>query len=163
MSGIIGSDNGVAGGVNVTATTTGVIAAFTAIGWVNAIEVIFRAFLTFKDRHSLYFWSVIISAAGAMVHGLAGVLKLFSLVKYPVVPAFLLYFGWWFMVTGQAVVLYSRLHLIVSRRRVLNFVKYMIATNFVVLCVVQTVFGIGVSQEPIYSLSFFPRYLLQVL
>ena len=137
-------DNGITGGLDISLPVAMTIAGFTAVGWVNAIEVILAAVATFKGYTNLYFWSLVLSAIGAIIHGLGLILKLFCIIPIDIVPAVILYFGWWLMVIGQSVVLYSRLHLLVNDQRVLNFVKWMIIVDAILFCLVQSMLGIGV-------------------
>ena len=53
--------------------------------------------------------------------------------------------GWYAMVTGQAVVLYSRLHLVMFRIRKVRWVLWMIITNFCILHIPMTVLFFGLN------------------
>ena len=139
------NDDGRVGGIELSLPRVALIAAFTALGWTNGLEVIVQALITFKRYRTLYFWSIIISSFGALLHGVGSVLKLFDVVKAQLAPALVLYFGWFFMVVGHSVVLYSRLHLIVSDRRLLTVVKYLILCGPVLAGLVELVISIGVS------------------
>ncbi|KAF2430840.1 hypothetical protein EJ08DRAFT_556248, partial [Tothia fuscella] len=57
----------------------------------------------------------------------------------------LIAYGWHTMVTGQNVVLYSRLHLVCSRPRVLRGILWMIIANWFISNVPTTVFVFGAS------------------
>ncbi|KAI1631284.1 hypothetical protein F4809DRAFT_179871 [Biscogniauxia mediterranea] len=103
-----------------------VIAGFLAIACYNSIEIYIFILRTFRRRHSLYFWSMLAANSGIPLHSIASVLRYFSLA--PNAPmAVLVVLGWWLMVTGQSVVLYSRLHLVVGEPRKLRCVVAMIA------------------------------------
>ncbi|KAJ5032032.1 hypothetical protein NUH16_005084 [Penicillium rubens] len=54
--------------------------------------------------------------------------------------------GWYAMVTGQAVVLYSRLHLVFSDMRKVRWVLWMIITNACILHIPMTVFFFGLNR-----------------
>ncbi|GIK05067.1 hypothetical protein Aspvir_009166 [Aspergillus viridinutans] len=51
--------------------------------------------------------------------------------------------GWYAMVTGQSVVLYSRLHLVTSDAKNIRWVLYMIIINFCILHVPVTILFLG--------------------
>ncbi|KAJ5104207.1 hypothetical protein N7532_004736 [Penicillium argentinense] len=94
-----------------------VFAAFAGIAWYNAIELIVLCFVSFKRRRGCYFWSLLISSACIIPHVLGYVMLFFPTGVTP---------GWTGMVTGQSVVLWSRLHLVLQNQRVLLAVLLMI-------------------------------------
>lgn len=105
------------------------IASFTAVAWYNAIELNVQVFLTFKRHRGLYFWSLLISSWGCVLHALGFLLKFFQLTTNNYVSVTIITIGWYSMVTGQAVVLYSRLHLVVREQKVLRGVLAMIIVD----------------------------------
>lgn len=102
-----------------------ILAAGTAVAWVYVIELNITIFMTFKRRSGLYFWSLLISSWGISLHALGFILKFLVGVNW-VLACTVVDVGWVAMVTGQAFVLYSRLHLIVRNQRTLRFVLCMI-------------------------------------
>lgn len=52
-----------------------ILAGCTAIAWAFAFELAVAAFITFPNRGGLYFWSLLISAAGCALHALGFILK----------------------------------------------------------------------------------------
>jgi hypothetical protein len=104
--------------------------AFMAVAFYNVIELHFHLFSTFKRWRGLYFWSVFIAMWGVAFNGLGVVIKTFVLTDdsaahvMPIVV--LLILGWYMMVTGQSVVLYSRIHLVVHNPRTVRGVLFMI-------------------------------------
>ncbi|KAL9104467.1 MAG: hypothetical protein Q9187_008897 [Circinaria calcarea] len=115
------------------------IAAFTAVAWYNVIELNIQVFLTFKRHRGLYFWSLIISSYGCVLHALGILLKLLQLTSNNFISVTILTVGWYAMVTGQAIVLYSRLHLVVRDHRVLRAVLLMIIIDAICLHIPTTV------------------------
>ena len=85
-------------------------------------------FLKFRKRGGLYFWSLLISSWGCSIHAFGFILN-YLLDKTPQVYLPFIFGGWVMMTTGQAFVLYSRLHLVIRKKRVLNFVLCMIIFN----------------------------------
>lgn len=119
------------------------IATFAAISWYNAIELVILIFVTFREYHGLYFWSLLISGSlGLVPYSLGFMLKFFAYG-----PAWLsvtiLTVGWYCMVTGQSVVLYSRLHLVSRNRRMLQRIIVMICVDACLLHIPTTVLTYG--------------------
>ena len=117
--------------------------AFTGIAWYNVVELNVAIYLTFKRKRGLYFWALCLSSWGILFHSTAFILKFYGVVGSYIVTCTLITVGWYCMVTGQALVLYSRLHLIVNSRRVLRMVFIMICFNAVTLHIPTTVLTFG--------------------
>jgi hypothetical protein len=107
------------------------IAALYGISIYSSIEILFSIFHQFKNRKGLYFWSMLVACISIPIHATAVLLRMFGLAPNAAM-CFVIVLGWWGMVTGQAVVLYSRLHLVSDRKKI-RWVLIMIATNFTVL------------------------------
>ncbi|OKL62317.1 hypothetical protein UA08_03033 [Talaromyces atroroseus] len=109
----------------------------------NAVELAVMVLVSFRRFRGLYFWSLLLSALlGVIPYSVGFMLKFFTLVT-PWVSCSILTIGWWTMVTGQAVVLYSRLHLVLRSSRRLKQVLYMIMINAVFLHIPTTVLTFG--------------------
>ena len=76
-------------------------------------------------------WSA--SSWGCAFHALGFLFLDFRIIKQPNAVGVIIGVSWWCMVTGQALVLYSRLHLVERNKRVLRGVLVMIITNFFIL------------------------------
>ncbi|CAI7602029.1 unnamed protein product [Penicillium bialowiezense] len=113
---------------------------FTSIALYNAIELFILLFLTFTHYRGLYFWSLLLSVLlGVIPHAIGYLLELFSLA--PVwVSLTITTIGFYVMVPGQSVVLYSRLHLVVQSNKMLRFVLWLIIIDAILLLVPTTVF-----------------------
>ncbi|MCJ1400070.1 hypothetical protein MMC11_003273 [Xylographa trunciseda] len=119
------------------------IAAFTAVAWFNVIELNVQVFMTFKRHRGLYFWSLIISSYGCVLHALGFLLKFFQLTSNDYLSVTIITIGWYAMVTGQAIVLYSRLHLVVREHKVLRGVLIMIIVDAICFHIPTTVLTYG--------------------
>ncbi|KAI9896749.1 hypothetical protein N3K66_008921 [Trichothecium roseum] len=119
------------------------IAAFTGIAWYNVVELNVAVYMTFKRRSGLYFWSVLLAIQGVLIHSLAFILKLYGLVTQFEITVTFITIGWYLMVTGQSVVLYSRLHIIVNEPRLIRAVLIMIIWNAITLHIPTTVLTYG--------------------
>ncbi|KAL4965151.1 uncharacterized protein BDV14DRAFT_200140 [Aspergillus stella-maris] len=137
-NGITGGYEGNSLGIQIT------IATLAGITWYNAIELIALVFVTFSDYRGLYFWSLLISSSvGLIPYSLGFLLKFFNLTTATWLSVTFITVGWYCMVTGQAVVLYSRLHLVVPNKIVLRRVLTMITVNVVILHFPTTVLTYG--------------------
>lgn len=79
-----------------------------------------------------------------MIHAIAVLLRFFSLApNFPMCVVIVI--GWYAMVTGQAVVMYSRLHLVVYNQKIIRGVLIMIITNFCILHIPVTILFFGIN------------------
>lgn len=125
--------------------TVGVLAVY------NAAEIACMALLTFKHYRGLYFYSVIISGLAIIPYTIGFALDLLDVAtgraRWAAVT--LITIGWWPMITGQSVVLWSRLHLIVPKgprgERIVRWTGWMIVVDAVIFHLPTTVFTYGSS------------------
>lgn len=120
----------------------------SGLAMYNAVELIAMISLTFTRHRGLYYWSLLIASIGIIPYSLGFVLKFNNLTPGDLcwLSVFLLTIGWYPMVTGQSLVLWSRLHLIVRSERgdrILKWTKWMIITNAIVLHIPTTVLTFG--------------------
>ncbi|KAJ4370444.1 hypothetical protein N0V83_004962 [Neocucurbitaria cava] len=139
---------GITGGYTGDSLSLQIIIAFLiGLSLYNALELIVLAFVTFQRYRGLYFWSLVVSAFGIIPYSLGFLIKFFQLLdpnqKVGYVAVFFLSIGWYPMVTGQSIVLWSRLHLVTNSRRVLRWTMYMIVTNAIILHSTTTVLTFG--------------------
>lgn len=136
--GITGGYTGSSLGVKIT------IATFAGVAWYNALELIILVFVTFSQYRGLYFWSLLVSSSlGLIPYSLGFLLKFFKLTTLSWLSVTLLTIGWWCMVTGQSIVLYSRLHLVLRNHSVLKRVLCMIIVDAIILHIPTTVLTYG--------------------
>jgi hypothetical protein len=103
----------------------------------NSFELFITIFLTFRRRTGIYFYSMIGSTGGVFIYSIfVLLLVLESINNY--ISVGLINLAWYFMVTGQALVLYSRLHLILCNARMLKWILVMIIINGVVCHPIET-------------------------
>jgi len=130
------------------------IAAFTAVAWYNVAELNIQVFLTFKRHRGLYFWSLLISSYGCVLHALGFLLKFFRLTHRDYLSVTIITIGWYAMVTGQSVVLYSRLHLVVREQRILRGILAMIIVDAICFHIPTTILTYGSNSGPSTSRRF---------
>lgn len=114
----------------------------------NALELVLMVFLTFRRYSGLYFYSLLISSLAIIPYTIGFLLNLLDITtgsaRWAAIT--LITIGWWPMVTGQSVVLWSRLHLILVRAKgdmIIRWTGYMIIVDAVVLHIPTTVLTFG--------------------
>ncbi|KAL5611342.1 hypothetical protein FOBRF1_007459 [Fusarium oxysporum] len=120
-----------------------VIACFLAIAMYNFIELNYSILITFKRWGGLYFWSFVAATWGILPYTIGFILKDFRPETSPYIYVTLIVVGWWPMVTGQSMVLYSRLHLILRHTRILRAVLIAIYVDAVICYVPTTILVYG--------------------
>ncbi|KAI9837209.1 MAG: hypothetical protein M1837_003088 [Sclerophora amabilis] len=117
--------------------------ALTAIALYNVVELTTQIFVTFKRRRGLYFWSLLVSTWGVAFHAIGFTFKYFK----PSIPwqfsVIVITIGWYSMVTGQSIVLYSRLHLVLRDHKIRRYILIMIITNAIIFHIPTTVLTFG--------------------
>ncbi|KAL8670442.1 MAG: hypothetical protein Q9168_005023 [Polycauliona sp. 1 TL-2023] len=127
-------------------TRTSILVAMLTLAIYMAAVIDIKVFTTFKRRNTIYFWSLLLASWGIMSHSLGIILKWFvGSCPWYINTAFAS-FGWWLMVTGQSMVLYSRLHLVIRNPKVLRSVLIMIIFNFAVFQIPTTILTFGSNQ-----------------
>ncbi|KAF1957399.1 hypothetical protein CC80DRAFT_560596 [Byssothecium circinans] len=88
------------------------IMAFLSIAIFNAIELTVVIFTTFRRWDGLYFYSLLAATWGIIPYVVGFFLKFYGIDASKTLYITLISIGWPCMITGQSLVLYSRLHLI---------------------------------------------------
>ncbi|KAG7291051.1 hypothetical protein NEMBOFW57_001061 [Staphylotrichum longicolle] len=129
------------------ATTPSMI-AFLAVSLYNVVELNVIIFSTFKRRQGLYFWSFLAATNGIVPHSIGFILK--NLVDSHNFGLYitLIVIGWVPMVTGQSLVLYSRLHLIFQNPFWLRMILAMIIFNAITLHIPIIILIYGANSSP---------------
>ncbi|KAL3482813.1 hypothetical protein BJX62DRAFT_250234 [Aspergillus germanicus] len=128
------SDSGINIVSQIDLPTTYAITAFLSIALYNVIELTVFLFVVFKRHGGLYFWTFLLATWGIAFYAIGFIPNDFKLAQsIRLFNVTLIVMGWCTMITGQSLVLYSRLHLIVQQRYVLRLVLGMIITNAILL------------------------------
>ncbi|KAH8799121.1 integral membrane protein [Xylogone sp. PMI_703] len=116
-----------------------VFVALISIALFNTLEVFVHIFFRFKKYHGTYFWSLLLTAAGIVVSATGNLLVYFSV--NPPVWGFISIgvIGWWFYITFQSLILWSRLYLVLPNQRVLCSILWMIIINSIAFIIPTTV------------------------
>ncbi|KAF2643059.1 hypothetical protein P280DRAFT_393712 [Massarina eburnea CBS 473.64] len=106
----------------------------SSISSYNAVELILLILTTFTHYRGLYFWSLTVASLGIIPYVFGYLVEYFNWTHLSVGIA-IDTTGWILMVSGQALVLYSRLWIMFSEgsRRFLAIPKWMIIINAIVL------------------------------
>ena len=127
-------ENGLTGAIGASLPIYMTIVAFSTIALYNVLELNVIIFATFKRRwRGLYFWSFIVATWGIAPHTVGFILKFFALTPVWWAHVLIVGVGWFAMVTGQSLVLYSRLHLVAQDERLLRWVLYLIIFDAIVV------------------------------
>ncbi|KAF4211581.1 hypothetical protein CNMCM5878_002379 [Aspergillus fumigatiaffinis] len=155
-----GSNNGLSGGIYTSRRCLDEVlfATFIGLAWYNAIELIVLCFTTFKRWRGTYFWSLLVASTGIIPYGLGLFLKFFNIVRHNYLGTHtLVTIGWCCMVTGQSMVLWSRLHLILLNQRVLRGILYLIIFDAIIFHIPTAVVAFG-TNAPSHPIAFVKAY-----
>ncbi|OHW93680.1 integral membrane protein [Colletotrichum incanum] len=141
------------------------ITCLATAGIYNVVEIYVLIFTTFQRRSGQYFWSMLVANTGILLHACGSLGRYLQPTRTPI-PGSFAHIGWYCMVTGQSVVLWSRLHLVVYNRITIRLVLAMILASFFCVHIPQTVLfaGVWVSNKPVWTERFriFERVSLMV-
>ncbi|KAL4778410.1 hypothetical protein BJX76DRAFT_144264 [Aspergillus varians] len=116
-----------------------VVVTFSALALYNAVELVILILFTFQRYQGLYFWTMLMSGVLGVIPHATGYLLEFFGVGPRWLGVSISTVGFYFMVPGQSVVLYSRLHLVNQNRKLLRFVLWLIIVDTILLLVPTTV------------------------
>ena len=120
-----------------------ILATFIGLSCYNVAELVVMVLSTFRRWRGLYFWSLLLSGCvGVVPYSIGFLLKFFTHAN-SALSVTVLTIGWWTMVTGQSIVLYSRLHLVLRDEKTLNCILRLIVFNFFFLHVPTTILTYG--------------------
>ncbi|KAK2616625.1 hypothetical protein QQS21_000448 [Conoideocrella luteorostrata] len=105
------------------------LCVFLSIAIASALELTLIIWATFKRHSGLYFWAFLGSTWGVFPYCAGFIVKYFCPASVGFLAGVLILIGWIFMVSGQSVVLWSRLHLVMTSRFRLTMVKWIIIIN----------------------------------
>lgn len=139
-----GALDGISGSIGSRYTVLSlVVILFLSFALYNSVELIIMVLLSFKRFRGLYFWGLLLSVVFGVIPYSVGFLLKFFTDTNRWVSVTILTVGWWVMVTGQSLVLYSRLHLVLRDQRRLQHVLYMIFTSVIIFHLPTTILTYG--------------------
>ncbi|KAL1873153.1 hypothetical protein Daus18300_003972 [Diaporthe australafricana] len=134
------------------------VACFLGASIWNAVGMFPMIFMTFKRLWTLYFWAMVLSTIGILICSASQIISVAAPDVAGMINGVMSCIGWVFMVTGQSMVLYSRLHLLAITPRVLRLVLWMIVVNGVTIHITGTVLTVGTRLQPPKSVPFTEAY-----
>lgn len=134
-----GNIHGIVAGLDTSFPIAMLMSALLSIAFFCALELYIWILSTFRQRRGLYFWSLIVATSGIILNGLGYTLKFFQVTTEDFFSVTVICLGWTCMVTGQSIVLYSRLHLVVSNAKLLRYLLSLIIINAVAIHIPVTV------------------------
>ncbi|KAK0671649.1 hypothetical protein QBC41DRAFT_344455 [Cercophora samala] len=150
------------GWLNLNPAAVALITTFLTLGYYLSLELFLLTLLTFRNRKTLYFYSLLVSTAGLVLQSTGYVLKAFENPAPPVFVTILCKVGWVSNVTGFSLVLWSRLHLITTNRTLLKLTLCAIILNAILLHTPIIVFEFGLlSPEPQRQVWLFPMEIME--
>ena len=105
------------------------VASIFAVSFWLVAELSVQVFFTFKKHNGLYFWSILAVICGVAFHSVGLLLVVFVPESNQTFSTVIAKIGWIGDSTGFAIVLYSRLHLVVRNSRILHFILAMIIVD----------------------------------
>lgn len=128
---------------NVPFARLAIVTCFIGISLCNSIELIVLCFITFKKYNSCYFWSLLIASVSIILFALGYLVTIFRLGNtYAAIAVEIV--GWYGLVVGHSMVLWSRLHLIVHNQWIIQGTLAMIIVCAIIFLIPATVFEFGV-------------------
>jgi len=150
------SDSGIGAGHITDQRTSLIIVCLLVVALYNVLELNVVIFSVFKTRRGLYFWSFLIATWGIPFYATGFLLKFVVGSTTRTLIVVLISLGWCCMVTGQSVVLYSRLHLVLWNQTYLRFVLAMIIFDAIVCHIPTIVMAAGANTTD--SVAFIDAY-----
>lgn len=127
--------NGLTGADVVSHPALFVILAFLTVAFYNVLELTVFIYTTFKKKNGLYFWAMVLATWGIALNGIGYALKYARPLDSSglrTTYTVLVLLGWCTMITGQSVVLFSRLHLLIDDRYTIRLVLSMIILDAII-------------------------------
>ena len=133
------------------------IVVFMSMALYNVIELLFIIWATFKRYSGVYFWSFLVATFGIALNISGFFIKFFGPMSLGYLSCTLSLMGWVTMVTGQSMVLWSRLHLVMGHKRRLRVVLWIIITDAVCFhgMIIPMVYGSFSSNPRKYERPYF--------
>jgi hypothetical protein len=130
------------------------------------IELLVLVYVTFKRHSGVYFWSIIVTTLGLILQTTGYILKSFENSAPDVLTTIICKIGWVANVTGFAIVLWSRLHLVVNSDRLLKIILVIICINGLICHVPIIVCEFGLltkNRQPYYEVMLVYEKIQQTI
>jgi hypothetical protein len=114
---MLSRDNGMGSNATLPYKTALIVIVFLSIAVYNTLEIVVKVFQRFRRYQGVYFYSMLAASIGIIIHALGYFLRNYDIVNSAPIEITLACGGGMLMITGQSIVLWSRLHLISPGRR----------------------------------------------
>lgn len=133
-----------------------IIVVFLCLALYNVIELFTIIGFTFRRYGGLYFWSFLLATVGVALSCIGFFIKFFGAVSLGYLSCTLSLIGWVFMVTGQSLVLWSRLHLVLMDQKKLKIILYIIIIDAIVChgTIIPMVYGSFSANPKMWELPY---------
>jgi len=115
----------------------------------------------FRKRQGLYFWCLLVTSWGVVGHTLGYILVWWVPSSPWELNSLFIEVGWSMMVTGQSLVLYKRLHLVIRNQNILRACLILIVTTFILVEIPSWVTA-WASYDPEHTVAWSPRDSIMV-
>lgn len=126
------SDLGISTGGLSPGPAVTIVECFLTVAFYNVIELNVIIYSSFPRRTGLYFWSFVVATWGIAVYSVGFLTKDLSVIRNGFIYGTFIVVGWTCMVTGQSMVLFSRMHLLVRDKRILRTTLACIVINAII-------------------------------
>ncbi|KAL1865008.1 hypothetical protein Daus18300_007355 [Diaporthe australafricana] len=126
------SDLGISTGGLSPGPAVTIVECFLTVAFYNVIELNVIIYNSFRRRTGLYFWSFVVATWGIAIYSVGFLTKDLSFIRNGFVYGTFIVVGWTCMVTGQSMVLFSRMHLLVRDKRILRTTLAAIIINAII-------------------------------
>lgn len=126
------SDLGISSGGLPPGPAVTIVECFLTVALYNVIELNVIIYSSFPRRTGLYFWSFVVATWGIAIYSVGFLTKDLSFIRNGFIYGTFIVVGWICMVTGQSMVLFSRMHLLVRDKRILRTTLVCIVVNAII-------------------------------
>lgn len=126
------SDLGISTGGLTDGPARRAVECLLAIAFYNFVELVVIIQTAFKRRQGLYYWSFVVATWGIAIYSVGFLTKDLSLIRNGAIYGTFIVLGWTCMVTGQSMVLWSRMHLLVRNKRTLRTILIIIVVDAII-------------------------------
>ncbi|KAF2100178.1 hypothetical protein NA57DRAFT_73791 [Rhizodiscina lignyota] len=126
-----------------------ILGGFIGIAWMCQFQVIVIGYTTFKRYSGLYFWSICSATVSLIIYTLGVLLYDFILGDtHAWIPSVLITAGYLIFIPSEYLFIFSRLHLLQPSRRMANFVKWMLLSEYLLIEIPATTLYLVVANTP---------------
>jgi hypothetical protein len=155
---ILSRDNGMGSNATLPYKTALIVIVFLALAVYNTLEIIVRIFRRFRRYRGVYFWSMLAASTGIIIHAFGYFIRNFDISNSAPLEITMACGGGMLMISGQSIVLWSRLHLISPGRRDRWLLWMIIADCIIVQGGATTLFAGSNSTHPDPWLKIYAKW-----